>query len=122
MAPDCDADHDGYTSLSTPGCTGNDCDDDDSNVHPGQTAFFTVERASGGFDYDCDGVEERAWSEALDCSLLGGSVLNGCEGQGFSGSVPACGTSGSWIECAPTLPPLSVCQAGDDGTKLQACH
>lgn len=37
-----------------------DCDDDDANVFPGQTKYFTTPRKNGGgFDYDCDGTITR---------------------------------------------------------------
>lgn len=35
----------------------NDCNDNDSRVFPGQTAYFETQATGGGFDFDCDGQE-----------------------------------------------------------------
>ena len=56
----------------------------------------------------------------LDCSLL---LATDCNGEGYSGSLPDCGDPGAWIQCAPTLPPLSlVCQPEPDGTRDMGCR
>jgi hypothetical protein len=57
-----------------------DCDDGDSNVHPGQTAFFATKsrNGTGTFDYNCDGVLTKKTPE-----YVGGS----CK---FCGAVGAC--------------------------------
>ncbi|WP_437573200.1 hypothetical protein [Sorangium sp. So ce887] len=55
---DCDADKDGYPSITCDG--GTDCDDDHAQVHPDQPNTFhdTPVRPGGGFDYDCSGHDE----------------------------------------------------------------
>ena len=49
---------------------GGDCNDDDADVHPGQTSFFgTPYMASNGelsFDYDCSGAEDGDPSQSVD--------------------------------------------------------
>jgi hypothetical protein len=118
-ALDCDQDDDG-SFASSEACGGNDCDDLDADVHPGQSSFFTEPNRDGGYDYDCNGVEEPEVSNALDCSLL--SISN-CDAQGYTSPLPACGDPGAWIRCAPTLPTLSVlCLATDQGSRTMGCR
>jgi hypothetical protein len=106
----CDCDGDGYLSDSM-ACGGNDCDDEDNRVHPGQTQYF-AERSPNdrvGFDYDCSGTLDRdplQGSTALSCLDLD---LLACENvQGFQAPLPACGQPGSWAECKGVL---LVCSA-----------
>lgn len=106
----CDCDGDGYLSDSM-ACGGNDCDDEDNRVHPGQTQYFTERSLNDrvGFDYDCSGTLERdplQGSTALSCLDLD---LLACENvQGFQAPLPACGQPGSWAECKGVL---LVCSA-----------
>jgi hypothetical protein len=117
--PDCDEDHDGHDSSTRAGCHGDDCDDGDPDVHPGQVSYFSVENSAGNYDYDCNGDEEPLITTALDCSAL----LGACSGEGYAGSVPACGKTGAWVRCEATIAPLpALCNAVDDGTKPQACR
>src|SRR5580658_5769783 len=101
-----DADGDGYgnedgtvsNGLAVVGCSNappagawvldnTDCDDQDANAHPGQTAWFTTQRAGiGGYDYNCDGTNEQEYAEY--------------PGQGCyfcNGTAPSCSYGG---ECA----------------------
>jgi len=55
--PDCDADGDGYLSMS---CGGDDCDDTDPQRYP-----KAPERCNG-LDDDCDGAV--TWEEDVDCA------------------------------------------------------
>lgn len=41
-----------------------DCDDISSDVHPGQTRFYGSARPHGGFDYDCNGNEEKRFFDS----------------------------------------------------------
>jgi hypothetical protein len=119
MAVDCDADDDGFLAENE-ACGGDDCDDADEDAHPGQADFFISPRASGGYDYDCDGTAEPEVTDPLDCSLL---LDTDCNGEGYSGSLPDCGEPGAWIQCAPTLLPLSlVCEPEADGTREMGCR
>lgn len=85
-----------------------DCDDDDPDVFPGQTAWFATSRCADGtappgalcWDYDCDGVETVRWPRAEACLTL----LGRCDDQGWSLGdglvIPTCGESGTWATCA----------------------
>jgi hypothetical protein len=92
----CDRDEDGEPSET---CGGEDCDDSDPNVHPGQANHFTEPSERVGFDYDCNGFIERDPAEpSLSCGL----ELAQCdvEAQGFMDDpLPACGEQGSWGQC-----------------------
>jgi hypothetical protein len=92
----CDRDEDGEPSEM---CGGEDCDDGDPKVHPGQANYFTEPSERVGFDYDCSGLIERDPAEAsLSCSL----ELAQCdvEAQGFMDDpLPACGEQGNWGQC-----------------------
>ncbi|WP_437950329.1 hypothetical protein WME98_05545 [Sorangium sp. So ce296] len=94
---DCDADDDGYRSKACEG--GNDCNDDNPLVHPGQPSTFydTPISPGGGFDYDCSGAEEREF-RAVNCSgLLTCAVASNV----FLTDIP-CGQRGPFGSCSLT--------------------
>ncbi|MBI5490838.1 MAG: putative metal-binding motif-containing protein [Deltaproteobacteria bacterium] len=71
-----------------------DCDDDDSDAHPGQELFFAAPAASGGFDYDCDAEETPSHDvPAGDCSACT------APGERWLNAVPECGRSGTLLQC-----------------------
>ena len=92
----CDCDGDDFVSAF---CSqGDDCDDSDPVAHPGQTAWFDVKRKDGqGFDYNCDGNEDREFSE-LACGGLS-NLLCSQQADGFHKPAPPCGESGSFGKC-----------------------
>jgi hypothetical protein len=101
-APCVDRDDDGFLAVGVPDADCEppaDCDDSDPDAYPGQTESFSEPRTSGGFDYDCDGVD----SPALDTTQGGDCYWDwfSCEGTGWYGPVPACGQQGIWHTCAP---------------------
>ncbi len=57
------------------GAEGDDCYDSNSDVHPGQTSYFTVDRGDGSFDYDCSGSEEKD-SGCNSCSCTATGICN----------------------------------------------
>jgi hypothetical protein len=81
------------------------------DVHPGQTAWFTVAGPCGGFDYDCDGSQTPqypaggACTDAVSCT------------PGFTGAT-ACGASGSLQACDSAVPLLCAAPA----PAQQPCH
>ncbi|XYH94202.1 hypothetical protein ACMHYB_41150 [Sorangium sp. So ce1128] len=95
---DCDADDDGYRSKACEG--GNDCNDDNPMVHPGQPSMFygTPIAPGGGFDYDCSGEEEREF-QAVNCSNI--LPLCGAASNVFQADVP-CGSRTSFGSCNTT--------------------
>jgi hypothetical protein len=98
--PDCvDSDGDGaWLSLTGADCGPViDCDDSDPRVHPNQTEHFATARNIGGYDFDCDGVETRANTEqGGQC----GFEWFECKGTGWMVTVPDCGATGTYHECA----------------------
>ncbi|HRR74456.1 MAG TPA: putative metal-binding motif-containing protein [Myxococcota bacterium] len=66
-----------------------DCCDDDKNVYPNQTNFFTTPTACGGFDYNCDEQIVKQYPNMGKCE--GG--MGGCQfSPGWrEGPVPECG-------------------------------
>lgn len=120
-----DRDGDGFggtetkVACSSPGkeyvTKGGDCDDDNPDVFPGQTEYFTEAYTpkSGGsgptFDYDCSKKEEQpppAKTKASACTLVG----NACTGSGYV--APGRSTPGGGITGDP------LCGA----TKYQVCE
>ncbi len=73
-----------------------DCDDQDDRAFPGQTEYFSTPRASGGFDFDCDGAESK-----IDDTQGGECAVDwwNCVGTGWVGGVPDCGDPGTWHVC-----------------------
>ncbi|HVU04099.1 MAG TPA: hypothetical protein VHE30_20215 [Polyangiaceae bacterium] len=113
--PDGDGDGYGRSTGTTSGClpppngkwakVGGDCDDDNADVHPGQTDFFGEARSTSGgthsFDYDCSNAEEGDPSQlgaAPNCGIL--SIV-GCSGVGYAAS----GRTGSGVNvlCGSTV-------------------
>jgi hypothetical protein len=67
-----------YKALSSPV----DCYDSNANAKPGQTAYYTVNRGDGSFDYNCSGATEKSSCNGFVACTLGGSA---------AAPYPACG-------------------------------
>lgn len=103
-----DDDNDGFSDAGSgicrpdPGPGNYDCDDSVWAVKPRQASHFTYPRSDGTFDYDCDGLETP--SPSFNCLA---TVANnpGCSGSslpgkgGYTSSIPACGSSGTFRMC-----------------------
>lgn len=105
--PPCDCDLDGYLADDCdagPDATGpfGDCDDLDAFRHPGQ--IFTTERPKdgGSWDWNCDGVVEKAYDENPTCQ----GIATLCSGQGFKQEIP-CGEVGEFYTCDGLICSLS---------------
>jgi hypothetical protein len=121
-----DADHDGYgTTATTTACAppagyapvSGDCDDTNSNVHPGQTTYFGTPYTLSGaisYDYNCDGVETPDPGSIIyttcgaDCS--GEGYLNNSPFRSGSGINNHCGST-NYETCIPNGPvsPCRIC-------------
>jgi len=99
-----DVDKDGHGDKSKPklGCEGtgpndgntyaldgDDCYDANANAKPGQTAFFTVDRGDGSFDYNCNLAKELEYPDAtgLPCGDCGAQVGQFCYSCGVLPNV-----------------------------------
>ena len=118
--PCCDCDHDGYPSKAL--CGGDDCDDADPVVHPGQTMYFATPSPNPnvGFDYDCSGTPDPEYPSPLHCNALMG--VNCDAGVGFLNAVPPCGATGSWGSCQSGTVPLTCVQHVIDPGKVSRCR
>ena len=67
--PSCDVDNDGYCSSQEP-CNGNDCDDSNENINPGQFEHIFGNMCSDLIDNDCD---TQVDCQDLCCQGIGGS-------------------------------------------------
>ena len=104
-----DADSDGYgdPAVSTAECTqpagyvavSLDCYDIGDDARPGQTAYFTIDRGDGSYDYDCDGTETHEEPNVNSCSWSTGTP---CWTGGWYSSLPACGVAGQIVGRACT--------------------
>jgi hypothetical protein len=72
-----------------------DCCQIDERVYPGAEDFHGEQHACGGFDWNCDDVEEPT---ALHALVLFPTEVDGevCNPQGWIDIVPACGESSTW--------------------------
>lgn len=125
-APFCDVDGDMF-DLAGPGCCDPaaggvcDCDDNDANVFPGQSAWFEMPRPFGmtavdQWDYDCDGVVQKQYTfSAMPCLALNLCNPSGLSFRGNNDSYE-CGDTGVATNCAPVL---GGCQAMGD---VLGCH
>ena len=109
-----DSDSDGYEDLA---CGASDCHDDNEDVNPGQSEYFsdayTTTSGTESHDYDCSGSEERRWTQmnVNPCTIPAGD----CEREGWrpvAGSptgVPDCGETQQYVECFRGIPGFSDC-------------
>lgn len=86
--------------CSAPGVAGaaaptDDCLDSNPDVFPGQTQFFKVDRGDGSFDYDCNGAEEKRYTEGHTCYAAQTSAACMAAKTGWQSvnPVPGCGSS-----------------------------
>jgi hypothetical protein len=122
-----DGDGDGFGSTTTgTGCEGTpgwvaeggDCDDSNSAVHPGQTSYFVDGYTRTGstelsFDYDCNGNESEAGTNAkaychlMNLQCIGGGYIPATPLRSGPGVDPYCGSDeklacvGNSLKCDP---------------------
>jgi len=114
----CDCDGDGAQAKGA--CGGNDCDDDDPLVKPGQTTFFDSQSSGGSWDYDCSGGIERESEQVTQCGLLGLGLACTDQPEGWLGqAAPACGGTARWGKCKASL---TCVEDVLDPNKLVRCH
>ena len=109
-----DADGDGYYSVAS---GGNDCDDSDARAHPNQTMFFTTQRISGGFDYNCDTIETRQFPNIGNCAFMSGTCTLT---PGWVSTVPPCGQAANQIIVRHTCPRPRVARQMPSGCNRAA--
>lgn len=102
-----------------------DCCDLDSEVKPRvYWEWFEEPHDCGGtwepsFDYNCDGVGEMHWPDAGYCDTGTGT---GCwVVEGWSSSVPACGTEGPWLVGCARDPDSGECVPSATDIRIQPC-
>ena len=106
----CDKDHDGYKAEGG-ACGGNDCNDNNSLQHPGQTQFIEIEPDAAPFgDWNCDGQLEKEYP------FVACGIAQSCNAISFSTDT-GCGITNPFVSCTGTL-----CAAVDAGTRTQGCR
>ena len=102
-----------YTGLDA-----TDCYDNNANARPTQTAYFSAHRGDGSFDYDCSNSEDkRYYGVTGGCNWGTVGISCNVNGSGWSGSVPACGSSGTYVDdCDASYPAVcyALCLAASD--------
>ncbi len=74
-----------------------DCYDSNPDACPTHTSFHSSDRGDGSYDYNCDGSQERRWTTESDsCAFF--SDLGCSAANGWNGSSPSCGNTGTWRE------------------------
>jgi hypothetical protein len=121
-----DADGDGFgdssaTDVACDAASGyvednSDCDDQDKEAFPGQDQWLgRPTTGNQDFDFNCDGTEEQQYPEVINCALAPPS----CKGEGWKGSVPACGGEGTYVTC---IKEGSACVEDVGETRTQHCQ
>jgi len=131
-----DGDGDGYGDARSSQCTcmasgvfdvvnDRDCFDGNATANPAQTGYFTSSRGDGNYDYNCNGVEERRWTQRSGTCSLFGDLCDGGN-AGWAGSPPACGGSATWEQnCefyVEAWPPSTGCRWASRASRTQACR
>lgn len=85
-----------------------DCYDQNLNVHPGQTEYFTTNRGDGSFDYNCSGAGQPQYSYwgstcgaaqvSTTASQTNCSISWRCTDIGANTTAADCGISGSFLD------------------------
>lgn len=83
--------------------TGNTCYPNNLLVFPGQTAFFTIQRGDGSFDYNCDGVEEKQYTQLVTLTPVSDTQCV-VTGSGWYSQIPNCGTAGCFAVAGQSMP------------------
>lgn len=79
-----------------------DCYDNNTRARPGQNEWFVADRGDGSFDYNCNGRQERRWTQRGRCSEDNRSATP--EGW-WEMDPPAPGQEGEWLnDCDATWP------------------
>jgi hypothetical protein len=90
----CDSGYAPYTGLDT-----SDCYDRNEDAHPDQTDFFSAPRGDGSYDYNCDNAEEKELTgRTTGCSWDFEPFACSIDAEGWVGSEPSCGSSGTYVE------------------------
>jgi hypothetical protein len=125
-----DADADGYgkqgssskcycsaTSTYT-ATTATDCYDSNSAANPGATAYSSVDRGDGSYDYNCDSSQEKRYTDVYDCT---GAVYVCVDyTNGWTSSAPSCGSSATWrTGCSASL---TSCTYSGGTSRTQTCR
>ena len=124
-----DADGDGYgTTTSRCYCEGtgtytasnnDDCYDSNANANPAATAYYSVNRGDGSYDYNCDSTASKRYTDNYDCT---GAIFVCVDyTSGWSSSTdPACGAAGSWrTGCSADL---TSCSSSGSSSRTQTCR
>ncbi len=96
-----------------------DCCDIDAAANPDRAAYSETANLCGSFDWNCDGSANFDPSQGT-----GGGCKSwpGCgEKQGFTGSGPACGQSGSYVTGGCSLSCVYKCCDADTETRIRKC-
>jgi hypothetical protein len=111
--------------ISTPF---NDCNNNDANVYPGQTGYFSTptqtDLGANTYDYNCDGTqtEYRNWPQNGDCQY---STRTTCVTspsiEEWSGADPGCGGTAQAHGCGWYVAG-SYCTAGSYSQQTQSCR
>jgi hypothetical protein len=113
-----------------------DCCETDNRAFPGTTAWYSSTRTGcGGYDFDCDTVEEERYTTVNACQQIGACTgTRDCidsPASGYLGSTaPACGSSATWVlscglvasACSPILCPGCVDCNRSTTSRTQTCH
>jgi hypothetical protein len=93
-----------------------DCNDEEADVHPGQTAYFgfgyrTAANSTGSsFDYNCDGSESAAPDQELGPTICQGALLNLiCGRSGFAPNAERANLPGINAYCGSNI--IASCDA-----------
>ena len=100
-----------------------DCNDDVAAVSPGNQAWHAdaIAGSSSDYDYNCDGVEQPGYPNAMDGCLLGGTS---CLGYWTSGVVVECGGAGPFQDCESAIVDggLACVEVGTAASRAQVCR
>jgi hypothetical protein len=90
----------GAAGSSSDAGTGGGVQDAGPDAEACALGFFTHPKASGGFDWNCDGKEtpDPSLNNQVDCTLCAIGML----AEGYIEAPPACGVAAPWATCAAT--------------------
>ena len=112
----CDCDGDGHAAIGP--CGGDDCDDGDKRVYPGELVYHDTPSPTVGFDWDCSGVADR--KPELLVTVECGAVPPCPTTVGYLAAPPPCGESAAWGTCVKQMTVMCVQNVIEQAKKM-AC-
>jgi hypothetical protein len=120
-----DLDKDDHVANNVGLACGDDCDDIEPRAHPGETDWFTFAAELADFDWNCNGIKEKHFTDLAVCAnpTTPGDPCVFTEGW-LGATVPICGYTAQWVTSCAELSGPGTCGVPSGGLtpRTQECR